>query len=95
MTARRGTAIAGVVRRARELGLELDPDGPRAREIAAKVEELEGEGLQVEDAEASFELLVHRSGALYEPPFEATGYDVSSRKSSRTASSLGSSSAPG
>jgi hypothetical protein len=81
MTARRGTAIAGVVERARELGLELDPDGPRAREIAAKVEELEGEGLRVEDAEASFELLVRRAGETYEPPFEATGYHVSSRKS--------------
>jgi hypothetical protein len=81
MTARRGTAIAGVVQLARELGLELDPDGPRACEIAAKVEELEGEGLQFEDAAASFELLVRRAGETYEPPFEATGYDVSSRKS--------------
>jgi LeuA allosteric (dimerisation) domain len=81
MTARRGTAIAGVVQLARGLGFELDPDGPQARVIATKVEELEGEGLQFEDAAASFELLVRRAGETYEPPFEATGYDVSSRKS--------------
>jgi tRNA A37 threonylcarbamoyladenosine synthetase subunit TsaC/SUA5/YrdC len=70
-----------VVERARELGLELDADGPRAREIAAKVKELESEGFQFEDAEASFELLVRRASEEYAPPFEATGYDVTSRKS--------------
>jgi LeuA allosteric (dimerisation) domain len=70
-----------VVQRARELGLELDPDGPLAREISAKVKELESEGLHFEDAAASFELLVRRVGETYEPPFEVTGYDVTSRKS--------------
>ena len=70
-----------VVERARELGLELDPDGPRAREIVAKVKELENEGFEFEDAEASFELLVRRASDGYVRPFEPAGYHVSSRKS--------------
>jgi 2-isopropylmalate synthase len=70
-----------VVERARELGLELDPDGPRAREIVAKVKELENEGFEFEDAEASFELLVRRASEGYVRPFEPAGYDVTSRKS--------------
>jgi LeuA allosteric (dimerisation) domain len=65
----------------RSLGLELDPQGEAARDAAAKIKELEAEGFQFEDAEASFELLVRRADGDYRPPFEPLAYAVDSRKS--------------
>jgi hypothetical protein len=72
---------SNVVERARQLGLELDPDGDAARELAAKIKELESEGFEFEDAEASFELLVRRADSGYRPPFEPLAYAVDARKS--------------
>jgi 2-isopropylmalate synthase len=72
---------SNVAERARQLGLELDPDGATARELATKIKELESEGFQFEDAEASFELLVRRADAGYRPPFEPLAYAVEARKS--------------
>ena len=62
-----------VIERARELGVELDPDSAVAREVARKIKELESEGFQFEDAEASFELLVRRATGDYGRPFEPRG----------------------
>jgi 2-isopropylmalate synthase len=72
-----------VVERARKLGLELDPDGAVAREVAGKLKELESEGFQFEDAEASFELLVRRAAGDYARPFEPLAYAVDARKSEK------------
>jgi tRNA A37 threonylcarbamoyladenosine synthetase subunit TsaC/SUA5/YrdC len=69
-----------VVERARELGLDLDADGDVARQVAAKIKELEREGFQFEDAEASFELLVRRAAGSLEAPFAAKAYSVDARK---------------
>ena len=55
-----------VIERARELGVELDPASAVAREVARKIKELESEGFQFEDAEASFELLVRRAAGGYQ-----------------------------
>jgi 2-isopropylmalate synthase len=68
-----------IVERARELGLQLE-DGAIARELARKVKELESDGFQFEDAEASFELLVRRAGEEFRRPFEPRAYAVDSRK---------------
>jgi 2-isopropylmalate synthase len=70
-----------VIERARELGVELDADSAVAREIATKIKELESEGFQFEDAEASFELLVRRAVGDYGRPFEPLAYAVDARKS--------------
>ena len=71
---------SNVIERARELGLEVDPGSPAAKEVAAKLKELEEQGFQFEDAEASFELLVRRAADDYRPPFEPLAYAVDSRK---------------
>ena len=71
---------SNVIARARELGLEVDPASPAAKEVAAKLKELEDQGFQFEDAEASFELLLRRAAADYRAPFEALAYAVDSRK---------------
>ena len=69
-----------VIERARELGLELDSESPVAREVAAKIKELESEGFRFEDAEASFELLVRRTLGRYARPFEPLAYAVDARR---------------
>ena len=62
-----------VIERARELGVELDPDSAVAREVASKIKELESEGFQFEDAEASFELLVRRASRRLRASVRAAG----------------------
>ena len=69
-----------MIERARELGLEVDPASPAAKAVAARIKELEDQGFQFEDAEASFELLVRRAADDYHAPFEALAYAVDSRK---------------
>ena len=71
---------SNVIERARELGLEVDPASPAAKAVAARIKELEDQGFQFEDAEASFELLVRRAADDYHAPFEALAYAVDSRK---------------
>jgi 2-isopropylmalate synthase len=71
---------SNIVERARELGLEVDPASPAAKAVAARIKELEEQGFQFEDAEASFELLVRRAAADYHAPFEPLAYAVDSRK---------------
>jgi 2-isopropylmalate synthase len=71
---------SNVVERARELGFDLDPRGAAAKAVADRIKALEHDGFQLEDAEASFELIVRRAGPGYEPPLEAQTYRVDSRK---------------
>jgi 2-isopropylmalate synthase len=69
-----------VAERARALGIDLAADDPVARSVAAKLKELENEGFQFEDAEASFELLVRRMLDGYRRPFVPLAYAVDARK---------------
>ena len=71
---------SNVVERARALGLELDPHGETARIVAERIKEVEHDGFLLEDAEASFELLVRRATPGYHPPLEALTYRVESLK---------------
>jgi 2-isopropylmalate synthase len=66
--------------RARALGIDLAADDAVARKVAAKLKELEHEGFQFEDAEASFELLVRRLLDGYGRPFVPLAYAVDARK---------------
>jgi 2-isopropylmalate synthase len=65
---------------AREFGVTLEPGGDAERVALGKVKQLESQGFQFEDAAASFELLVRRCDAAYEPPFEPLAFAVDSRK---------------
>ncbi len=60
--------------RAEQLGQQLDGVDPKA--LSQVIKQLEAEGLAFEGAEASFELLVKRHKAGYEPPFELCDYTV-------------------
>jgi len=60
---------ANIVYRAREIGVPLPPKGNEAQQLLEKVKQLESRGFQYENAEASFDLLVHRTAEGYQPPF--------------------------
>ena len=74
-----------IVRKAKERGVELVPKGEQARAILEQVKLMESRGFQYDGAEASFELLVHRSVAEYRPPFELVDFMVMVEKRRRTA----------
>ncbi len=65
-----------IIYKARERGLDLPPSGKEARKLLEQVKLLESRGFQYENAEASFELLLHRAKAEYQPPFELVDFMV-------------------
>ena len=58
-----------------ERGLNL-PKGAETRKLLAQVKQLESRGFQYDNAEASFDLLVHRARPDYVPPFELVDFMV-------------------
>jgi 2-isopropylmalate synthase len=58
------------------LHLGIEKESPQAKEIAARLKELEHAGYQFEEAEASFELMVRKSVGMYEPRFKLEGFRV-------------------
>ena len=65
-----------IIFKAREMGLELPPTGKQAQKLLEQVKLLESHGFQYENAEASFELLIHRAKPDYHPPFELVDFMV-------------------
>jgi 2-isopropylmalate synthase len=77
---------ANIVHRAGEIGVPLPPKGKEAQKLLEKVKDLESRGFQYENAEASFDLLVHRAQSSYTSPFELVDFMVvvESRRRSST-----------
>ncbi|MDP2744122.1 MAG: citramalate synthase [Dehalococcoidia bacterium] len=67
---------ANIRYKARERGIAASLDGERAQRIVEQIKELESRGFQYDGAEASFELLVHRSEPSYRAPFELVDFMV-------------------
>jgi 2-isopropylmalate synthase len=65
-----------ILHKAKELGLTLPPSGKQAQKLLEQVKLLESLGFQYENAEASFELLIHRAKPDYLPPFELVDFMV-------------------
>ncbi|HEX78831.1 MAG TPA: citramalate synthase [Dehalococcoidia bacterium] len=74
---------ANVVHRAKEIGVNLPSKSKEAQELLEKVKLMESRGFQYENAEASFDLLVHRSVPNYKPPFEIVDFMVVNEKRRR------------
>ena len=53
-----------VLRKAKDLGIKIDPKSPKLAKVVSKLKELEGQGFQFESAEASFELMMKRTLGL-------------------------------
>ena len=62
--------------KAKELGIDLPPEGKEIQKLLDKVKQMEGRGFQYESAEASFELLIHRAEPDYQPPFELVDFII-------------------
>ena len=65
-----------IMYKAKELGLDLPPEGKEVKELLEQVKFLENRGFQYDNAEASFELLLHRAKPDYKPPFELVDFMV-------------------
>ncbi len=65
-----------IIYKAKELGVDLPPRSKETKELLQRVKLLESRGFQYENAEASFELLVHRAKPDYQPPFELVDFMV-------------------
>jgi len=65
-----------IIYKAKELGVDLPPQGKEAQKLLEQVKLLESRGFQYDNAEASFELLLHRAKPGYKPPFELVDFMV-------------------
>jgi len=65
-----------ILYKAKELGLDLPVQGEEAQALVERIKLLESRGFQYENAEASFELLLHRAKPDYKPPFELVDFMV-------------------
>jgi len=52
---------SNVIHRAKEMGIEIDPQDPRLFELVQKIKEAENYGYQYEGADASFEILLRNT----------------------------------
>ncbi len=65
-----------IIYKARERGFSLPLRGEQAQKLLEQVKLLESRGFQYDQAEASFDLLVHRAQPGYKPPFELVDFMV-------------------
>jgi 2-isopropylmalate synthase len=62
--------------KAKELGISIPSDKASVQALLSHIKQAEGRGYQFENAEASFELLLHKSLPGYKPPFELIDFMV-------------------
>jgi 2-isopropylmalate synthase len=65
-----------IIQKAKEFGIDLYSKAKETQELLQRVKLLESHGFQYENAEASFELLLHRARPNYKPPFELVDFMV-------------------
>jgi len=65
-----------IVYKAKEVGVDLSSSSKETQELLQRVKLLESRGFQYDNAEASFELLIHRAKPNYQPPFELVDFMV-------------------
>jgi 2-isopropylmalate synthase len=65
-----------IVYKAKERGLDVSLEEKEARQLTTQIKQLESQGFQYENAEASFDLLVYRAQPDYKPPFELLDFMV-------------------
>ncbi|MFH0768175.1 MAG: citramalate synthase [Chloroflexota bacterium] len=65
-----------IIYKAKELGIDLPSQDKGVEKILERIKFLESRGFQYENAEASFELLLHRLKPDYQPSFELVDFMV-------------------
>jgi len=64
---------SNILYKAKELGIELDPNDKKVQKILAELKKLENQGYEFEGADASFELLIRKTLGEYKRHFELKG----------------------
>ncbi len=72
-----------IIFKAKELGIALPSERKEIQKLLEQIKQFESRGFQYENAEASFELLLHRAKPDYQPPFELVDYMVVIEKKRR------------
>jgi 2-isopropylmalate synthase len=67
---------SNLVFKAKEIGLDLDNDNAKTREIIEKIKDLEHKGYQFEGADASLELLLREASGTLEEIFTVRSYKI-------------------
>ncbi len=65
-----------IIAKAKELGIDLSQAEKEVKNMLEHIKHLESLGFQYDNAEASFELLLHRAKPDYKPPFELVDFMV-------------------
>jgi len=78
-----------IIYKAKERGLELPAQGKETQRLLEQVKLLESRGFQYDNAEASFDLLVHRARPDYQAPFELVDFMVVIEKHRRASTEEG------
>ena len=65
-----------IITKARELGIDLSNAEKEVKSLLERIKQLESLGFQYDNAEASFELLLHKAKPDYKPPFELVDFMV-------------------
>lgn len=70
------SGISNLVYKAGKYGLKIDKNSHSIKDLVRKLKQLEHEGYQFEEGEASFELLLKKTLAIYKPFFELQEYKI-------------------
>lgn len=74
------SGISNLVYKAKDYGVDIKKDTPEVKELIRKLKELEHQGYQFEEGEASFELLVKKAIKKIKPHFELVDFEIRNTK---------------
>ncbi|MFH2033909.1 MAG: citramalate synthase [Candidatus Margulisiibacteriota bacterium] len=74
------SGISNLVYKAKDYGVDIKKDSPQIKELVKLLKELEHQGYQFEEGEASFELLVKRAMGLNRAHFELVDFKIQNNK---------------
>jgi 2-isopropylmalate synthase len=74
-----------ITQMAKKMGVKMAANSPETKTLLEQIKQMENLGFQYENAEASFEVLVHRVMPGYKPPFDLIDYMVVVEKKRRQA----------
>ncbi|MFA4836026.1 MAG: citramalate synthase [Dehalococcoidia bacterium] len=77
------SGVNTIIYKAKEKGFDFSSQKAQAKEILKQIKTLESQGFLYDNAEASFEVLLHRAQPAYQPPFELVDFMVVVEKNRR------------
>ena len=74
------SGASNLLYKAKSYGVDLKKDTPQIKQLVSDMKELEHQGYQFEEGEASFELLVKKTLGAYKPAFTFEDFDIVTAK---------------